>query len=403
MTRPPRSIWSPFDGHWETALTAAEWQARFSGPLPPTCAAWLKPGPRATFVPCIHADGCGQPHRVHRLGDRKTWLALPVASDCENFPLTDATVATHQLDLDSLVHAIAHALRLDSVALEHLQRRPALLRLGHTGRNHLPCFFSVASSPIEVARVVSSLALIHPGMLLLFVPLVRHIPTAIRTTLRARGGLLALDEVLDLDARGQLIAIKPLADLLPSVAIAKPAAVPRLIVPAGTPWRDIHLKIINGKTLIATHGSRTAEASAEQLGQVPRDDPDNFRPGWRTLVAFAAKHVLTGDEPGLFPNASDFKNRRADVRAILRNFISISANPIRDLSKRPKDADSPVRKGDRAQRKLRRGFDLIPPIELIKGVDKRIGHLADVSVEDPAAADTADSYPHRSQENSDEL
>lgn len=396
------SIWLPFDGHWETALTASEWQLRFSGPLPPTCATWLKPGPRATFVPCIHADGCGQPHRVHRLSDRKTWMARPEAPDCESFPLEPSAIETRQLNLDSLAHAIAHTLRLDSVALESLQNAPALFRLGHTGRNAVPSFLSVASGPAGVARAVASITLLQPGPVLIFVPLARHIPTATRATLRDRGGgLFALDEVVDLDARGQLIARKPLADLLPALARVRPTGVPRLLVPPGTPWSAIRIKIINGKTLIASHGSQTAQATAEQLNQVSRDNPDEFRPGWKTLVAFAAHGVLTGEEERLFPNEHDFKNRRAEVSAILRAFVNIEDNPIRDLRNVP-DGNSAIRKGNRTHRSLRRGFCLIPSAQLITGVDKRVGHLDDLPSEDPENQDSADSYPGRTPENSDE-
>lgn len=397
---PHSSIWSPFDGHWETALTSAEWQARFAGPLPPTCTLWLRPGARAAFVPCPHADGCGQPHRVHRLLDRKTWLSVPEAPDCESSPLTEQAIATLRLDLTRLIHAVAHTLRLDRVAIERLPGTPAFFRLGHTGKAHLPIFFSTASTAAATSRAASAAALLHSGAFILLVPLANHIPSAVRATLRDRqSALIALDEILDLDARGQLIAIKPLATLLPALATAKPAAVPRLLVPPGTTWREIHLKIINGKILVASFGSQSAQATAEQLNQVPRDDPESFRPGWETLVAFVAKGVLTGDEKRLFPNANDFKNRRADVRAILRDFINIDADPIRDLSKAPSDAVGLIRKGDRTQRKLRRGFTLIPHVELVTGVDKRAGNLADFTADE---ADSADSYPHRTRQNSDE-
>ena len=221
-----------------------------------------------------------------------------------------------------------------------------------------------------------------------------------RATLRDRqGALIALDEILDLDARGQLIALKPLSTLLPALATAKPAAVPRLLVPPGTTWREIHLKIINGKILVASFGSQTAQATAEQLNQVPRDDPESFRPGWETLVAFVAKGVLIGDDKRFFPKPNDFKNRRAEVRAILRDFINIKDDPIRDLRKVVPDAANLIRKGDRTQRKLRRGFSLIARAELVTGVDKRAGNLAEFTTED---SDSADSYPHRTRQNSDE-
>ena len=397
---PHSSIWSPFDGHWETALTSVEWQARFAGPLPPTCTAWLGPGARAVIVPCPHADGCGQPHRVHRLSDRKTWLAVPEAPDCESTPLTEEAIATHTLDLPRLAHAFAHALRLDSVAIERLPGAPAFFRLGHTGKAHLPIFFSTASSPVATSRAAASAALLHAGAFILLVPLASHLPSAVRATLRDRqGALIALDEILDLDARGQLIALKPLSTLLPALATAKPAAVPRLLVPPGTTWREIHLKIINGKILVASFGSQTAQATAEQLNQVPRDDPESFRPGWETLVAFVAKGVLAGDEKRLFPKPNDFKNRRAEVRAILRDFINIEDDPIRDLRKVVPDAANLIRKGDRTQRKLRRGFSLIARVELVTGVDKRAGNLPEFTTDDP---DSADSYPHRTRQNSDE-
>ena len=397
---PHSSIWSPFDGHWETALTSAEWQARFAGPLPPTCTAWLRPGARAVIVPCPHVDGCGQPHRVHRLSDRKTWLAVPEAPDCESSSLTEQDIATQALDLPRLAHAIAHTMRLDRVAIERMPGTPAFFRLGHTGKAHLPIFYSTASSPSATARAASAAALLHSGAFILLVPLANHIPSAVRATLRDRqGALIALDEILDLDGRGQLIAIKPLSTFLPALAVTKPAAVPRLLVPPGTGWHEIHLKIINGKILVASFGSQTAQATAEQLNQVPRDDPESFRPGWDTLVAFVAKGALTGDEKRLFPKPNDFKNRRSEVRAILRDFINIDDDPIRDLRKVPTNATGLIRKGDRTQRKLRRGFSLIARVELVTGVDRRAGTLPDFTTEE---TDSADSYTQRTRQNSDE-
>lgn len=395
--KPPSSIWLPFEGHWETALTAHEWTARFGGPLPPAFEAWLEPGPRAAIVPCIHPDGCGQPHRVRRLYDRTTWIAVPEEPDCESFLLDSSAVETRRVGLSTAAQTIAHTLRLDCVAIEHLQSTPALLRLGHAGRNVVPCFFSVACSLASVSQAVASLVLAQPSPVIIFVPLARNIPTAVQAAIGERGGrIFAFDDLIELDGRGHLSSRKPISDLMPALGTTRTASRPRLLVPPGTPWSAIRLKIINGKILVASHGSRTAQATADQLNQVPRDNPDEFRPGWRTLVAFAAKGVLTGEEDHLFPNESDFKNRRADVRNILRDFINITDDPIRDLRTVP-EGEHLVANDNRAHRDLRRGFTLHASIQLITGVDQRVGHLDDVMPEDPDRPDSADSYPGRSR------
>lgn len=386
--RPPSSIWSPFEGVWETALTDADWMLRFRGPLPPTCTAWLRPGPAARFVPCPHADGCGQPHRVQRLSDRDTWIATPETLNCESVPLAPAHYQTRQLHLDALLVSLAQALRLDAVAVERVGVLPACFRLGHAGRTHLPVYFSPATDPAATSRAASALTLLDAGPFVLFVPLAQNLPACLRATLRERGGACAaLDEALDLDAQGRLVALKPLGAFLPALARPRAAAAPlaRLLVPPGTRWEEVRLKVINGKTLVATCGSQTTEASAEQLGQVPRDDPEAFRPSWKTLVAFAARQVLTGEEDHLFPNASDFKNRRAELRALLRSLVSIETDPFLDLSKTPPAPDD---RADRPARALRRGYALRSPIQLIQGADKRRGHLSDLGASAPEEADT---------------
>lgn len=213
---PPRSsTWSPFEGCWHAALTPAEWAARFGGTIPAAIRRRLVSGPRARYVPCIHAEGCRQPHRVKRTPDGQ-WLAIPEAPDCEHFEITSAETETLRLDFAKLGRAIAAILDLQPTALEIAADHPHMMRFARQGKQGRPCFLVTSGTGAELATACDVIAAKYGGSACILAANEAHATESLRQITRLRGGtLLALGELVGFGEDADLFACAHLLDREP--------------------------------------------------------------------------------------------------------------------------------------------------------------------------------------------
>ncbi len=335
--QPPSSIWSPFDGHWRTALTPQEWAARFRGPVPPAFARWFVAGPRARYVPCIHAAGCRQPHRVRRIRDGQC-LAVPEAPDCESFEIAGPDTETTRLDRDRFARHLAATLRLESASVERVSGRVDVIRFARIGSSGSPCFVAFSSSAADLSAACDTITAQCPHGSLVLTPAESHATECLRSVMNLRRGcLLSLPEVTEFNSGGDLVARIDLSERLAQLtaemwdAQSTPALGGRTRFARGNTWPHARpVKPAWSDVVFAMHPQEVAISFGESQAKFDYRNIDGFtdhRGGkkanrlWTLLRAFA---MMDGVLP--LPTKSEDPARvrtLADLDRVLCRFFGL--------------------------------------------------------------------------------
>lgn len=330
---PPRSSpWCALEGHWHTALSLDEWHSRFGGEVPPAIMRWLRPGPPAHYVPCLHQDGCHQPHRLVR--DRRgQWLAVPEEPDCESFLLTEDALSTLALDLPAACHEISETLGLDEPSFELVREYPHVVRIGQLGKRHAPCFLVFSSSARELAAACDHITARVPGPIFVLTTHAEHVTTDLCARLRGGGAAVAaFSGLLAFDAKGRLVATCKVATLLPSAgdprapALSARAAFSRGNTwpharPARPTWADVSLTLQLQEVHIRFGESQGSFDYRDIDGFTDRRGGKRPNRRWALLRAFAMRDGLL---PLPTKAVAPVRLRTlAELDAILRRFFGI--------------------------------------------------------------------------------
>jgi hypothetical protein len=319
-------------------LTRAEWCARFGGEIPAAVLQWLRPGPRATHVPCALEDGCRQPHRVVQEG-RARWFAAPLEPDCESFDVAEDALETFSIDHERMCRAVGEAFGLDAITFDPCRTHSAVIRIGDVAGRPVPCFLVLASSCGDFTSACEGLAARNVGPFVSLAPCEDHVTTEVRTMLgMCDAAAAALTTVLKFDVAGALRLASRLSDVLPKSSApatpARPTGKARLAQgntwpharPSNPTWADVSMTFqlqevhIRFGTAQGSFDYRDIDGFTDRRG--------GKRPNrlWTLLRALAAKN---GQLPWCKKAEDPVRVRTlADLNCLLCRFFEIPGAPF---------------------------------------------------------------------------
>lgn len=265
---------------------------------------------------------------------RDEFFGVPPDGD-ETIRLTRQELAVFNLHDVLLVQRLAGLLGF-APAAQAIPGRPQTAVIGTltpSAGYRFKVFLAVPGDPDDFRRTVEAVAVRTRRPFLLCVPTRRFCAPDVEELLSAcAGGLLPLDECLEMDERHRLHLTDDgrtfLADFL-ELHLPKREAGEKptyFATPADASWCDVRMRFLDGETVTVTVGEEVVTLNYTQLGMASRR---NGRPTrqWELLRIFAAGY-------GQF----DWSNRQADRRhqkqkellsKRLRAFFRIDGEPIR--------------------------------------------------------------------------
>ena len=331
--RPLRQLWRSLEHVQGLSAAAIEWR-RWLGEEWDAARHLLKPrGQRVATVSCPSPGGDGCPRRVVVHDDG---AVVAVCQDrprsCDTLVLQPEDVMAFDVDLRKLSGLLAMALALEPAFLVVTGQS----RLWRVGRHEVaagagfPVFITIQATSAAYDAVISGLCRAADGPFLVLVPTRELIMPDATAGLAGRNALLlALGDVLALDERGRLAAIRPADEVLDGLRrhyLAATAPPPiRFPMPPGSRWEEVSIRFVTQEQV---HITVRHAAAAYEFSQMAMEDRRSHRPDaqWSLLIAFAENRgQITWRDA-----AADRKNakRRQLLSRTLQDFFGLEGDPF---------------------------------------------------------------------------
>lgn len=337
-------FWKALDALTDAATDRREWASLLGDEF--GCVVADEPGCRlpllrstgttATSISCPSPGGGGCPRRIihHENGSiRAVCGDSPKA--CADLDLGKHDIMVYGLDRAALARSVADALVLSNRPT-NFDRRP-VFRIGShdvfAGRG-FPIFLTVPGpSPIEDTAQFDDLVA-HPGPKLLIAPTTSSIPAHLAAGLDRNGvSRLALDDLIDLDERGQFRSIQPttvmFADLRAQLAGGMDNAVSNLAwaLPSDARWEEIGIRFVADEVVNVSFRGETRRFEPDGLGMKSAKD-GKPKAAWTYLKALAIQGGRLPVHHAKSADTSKYQKQKQILSKALRDTFGIADEPI---------------------------------------------------------------------------
>jgi len=323
---------------------APAWQWRRLLTIDPTeCRFLLRAAQLADAVPCPHACGCGQLHRIEEIFPGE-FCAIPEADDCESAPILRDELAVYSLDATRLAAAVARALPLHP-EISPTGDTSGTIRLGVRADAASPVYLSFPLRPQSTVTLAHTLAASVRGPFTLLVPVADFLTHAAHEALAAHsatGAALAVLIRSPFDAAWAVAELPPTLRA-PDTVTSKPAPAPAPSIasrrlgntwsyarPENPTWRDVKLTLHSQEVAI-TFGPSQAKFDFRQIDGFT-DQRGGKRPNrlWALLRAFALRDGVLS-----LPTKDDDPVRVRTLReldTVLQRFFGLRSSAFSKLA-----------------------------------------------------------------------
>lgn len=329
-------LWSALAQFGPHAAPAWRWRRLLTSD-PAACRFLRRTAQLADSVPCPHACGCGQLHRIEEIFPGE-FCAIPEAEDCESAYILRDDLAVYALDVARLAAAVVCALPIRPET-SPTGDTSGTLRLGMRADHASPVFLSFPSRPQSTVALAHTIAASVRGPFTLLVPVVEVLTHAAHEALAAHGATGAALAVLipsPLDAAWAVAELPlPAQTRAPIFGVESPQQTSGVASrrlgnswphsrPASPTWTDLKLTL-HSQEVSVVFGSAQAKFDFRQIDGFT-DQRGGKRPNrlWALLRAFALRDGVLP-----LPNRDTDPVRvrtLSELDAVLQRFFALSTS-----------------------------------------------------------------------------